>query len=917
MNYHVNGKAFSNQPEAGQCLRTFLRELGWFGVKKGCDAGDCGACTVWLDDTPVHSCITPAFRAAGHQVTTIEGLAQDGTLHPMQQAFLEAPGFQCGFCTAGMIMSSAALSEEARQDLPRFLKGNLCRCTGYHAIEDAIHGVTAVEVDRPGAALGANVGAPAGEAVVTGAARYTMDLDVEGLLHLKLVRSPHAHARVVSIDKGPALAMPGVHEVFTWEDVPRRLYTTAIHDDFRVDPNDTYMLDNVVRFVGQRVAAVLADSEAAAEEGCRRVEIEYETLPAVFDPEEAMRVGAPVVHEKNGDTFIRHPDRNVLLDIHGHIGDVDAGFAEADVVHEATYSAHRVQHAHLETHGSIAWLDDERRLNVRTSSQSPFIAKDKLCYLFSLHPENVRVFCERVGGGFGGKQEVLTEDLCALAALKTGRPVKLEFTREEEFIGSTTRHPMRTTIKLGARRDGTLTAMQLRIVSNTGAYGNHGGETLYHACGESVALYRCPNKKVDAFAVYTHTIPSGAIRGYGLTQTVFAVESAMDELARLIGCDPFELRQRNVVQPGDPMLSLGDEASDAEFGSYGLDQCLTLVRDALTRGNGVAAPPGDEWLVGQGVAFGMHDTAPPTEHRSEARLSLEADGSYLLAIGTCEFGNGTTTQHTQIAASTLGTTTSRVHIVQSDTDRTGFDTGAFASTGTFVAGKAVWLAAEALRDHILDFAAAECAVDRTTAVLDEEAVSNNGVRITLAALFATAERTGHQLKTARKAYGAPRSVAFNVQGFRIAVHRVTAEIVILQSVHAADAGVVINPMQCRGQIEGAVAQGVGWTLYERVVLDEQGQVVNPTFRNYRIPAFADIPRTEVNFAKTHDTIGPLGAKGMGECPINPVAPALANALEDATGVRFRDLPLTPDRIYRPIFERHAGLAVTVGSERPV
>jgi CO/xanthine dehydrogenase Mo-binding subunit len=492
--------------------------------------------------------------------------------------------------------------------------------------------------------------------------------------------------------------------------------------------------------------------------------------------------------------------------------------------------------------------------------------------------------------------------------MKTGRPVQWEFTREEQFVASTYRHPMNVTVKLGAKQDGALTAMQLRIVSNTGAYGNHGGETLYHACSEAVGLYRCPNKKIDAYTVYTNTVPSGAIRGYGLTQTLYAVECAMDELARALEMDPFELRNRNVVVPGDPMISLGEEANDAEIGSYGLDQCMGLVRDALARGNGVAAPS-DDWLVGQGIAYAMHDTAPPTEHRSEARLRLLEDGRYELAIGTAEFGNGTTTQHAQIAAATLGTTVSRIVIIQSDTDRTGFDTGAFASTGTTVAGKAVALAAEALRDRILDFAAADTEVERAMCRLDDDGIICGEVRVPLSDLYQKAEAAGHVLSLSRKGYGSPRSVAFNVHGFRIGVHRVTGEIMILQSVHAADAGTVINPMQLRGQVEGAVAQGVGWALYERIVIDETGKIVNPQFRNYRIPAYADIPRTEIFFADTHDAVGPLGAKGMGECPINPVAPALANAIADATGIRFRDLPFRPDLIYKPIFEKHGAAAL--------
>lgn len=904
MTFHVNGRTYSEEPFAGQCLRTFLRDLGCFGVKKGCDQGDCGACTVWVDGKPVHSCLMPAVRAEDKHVTTIEGLASDGTLHPMQQQFLHAQGFQCGFCTAGMIMTAASLTEDDIQnDLARHLKGNLCRCTGYHAIEDAIHGVATVEQDAPGCSAGTGVGAPAGPLVVTGQARYTMDTAMEGMLHLKVVRSPYAHAKVLSIDTSKAKAVPGVRGVYTWEDVPRRLYTTSIHEDFRVDPNDTYMLDNVARFVGQRMVAVVADTDAAAEEACRQVVIEWEELPAVFDPEEAMQAGAPAVHDKGEDAFIRQPERNILIDVHGTIGDVDAAFASADVIHEGTYTTHRGQHAHLETHGSIAWVDEHGRLNIRTSSQSPFICRDKIAYLFGLGLPDVRVFCERMGGGFGGKQEVLTEDLVSLAAMDTGRPVQWEFTREEQFIGSTYRHPMKVTVKLGATQEGVLTAMQLRIVSNTGAYGNHGGETLYHACSECIGLYRCENKKIDAYAVYTNTVPSGAIRGYGLTQTVYAVESALDELARALEMDPFELRQKNVVRPGEPMLSLGTEISDAEIGSYGLDECVDQVRDALARGNGVNPPNSEDWLVGTGIAYAMHDAAPPTEHRSNAAIELLEDGTYELVSGTAEFGNGTTTQHIQIAATTLGSTANRFHIIQSDTDRTGYDTGAFASTGTFVAGKAVALAAEALRDRILGFAAQVLDVEPGMCRMDGDGVICGEGRMTLADLWQAARDRGIQLGLSRKAYGSPRSVAFNVHGIRLAVHRVSGEIQILQSVHAADAGTVINPMQLRGQVEGAVAQGIGWALYERIVLDDTGKIVNPAFRNYRIPAYADIPRTEIFFADTHDTIGPLGAKGMGECPINPVAPALANALADATGLRFRDMPFRPDLIYKPIYEK--------------
>jgi putative selenate reductase molybdopterin-binding subunit len=892
LDYTINGRRFSATPEPGQCLRTFLRDRLVFGVKKGCDAGDCGACTVWLDGTPVHSCLIPAFRAAGRVVTTIEGLAQDGALHPVQQAFLDAHAFQCGYCTAGMIMTAASLSDAQRADLPHALKGNLCRCTGYRSIADALGGVGEVEADIAGKACGASLPNPFAEAIVTGDARYTMDLAMDGVLHIKVLRSPHAHARIVAIGRDKAMAVPGVVEIFTWEDVPRRLYSTAVHEDHLVDPDDTYILDNVVRFVGQRIAAVVAESEAAAEKACRLIDVTYEILPAVFDPVAAMAPEAPILHHKGGEQ-----KGNIYVDIHGEVGSVADGFKAADAVHEMTYSTSRVQHVHLETHASIAWRGDDGRLHVRTSSQAPFIAQQKLCHLFGLRPRDLHVFTERVGGGFGGKQEMLSEDLCVLATLKTGRPVKWEFTREEQFIGASTRHQMTTKVKLGAKRDGTLTAIEVAVVSNTGAYGNHAGETLAAALGGPLTAYRCSNKKATGYAVYTNMVPGGGFRGYGASQTTFAIESAMDELARLVGMNPFAIRRKNMVRPDDWIESVWKDPSDVSFGSYGLDQCLDLVENALASGGGAPKPAGEVWAEGTGVALAMLDSGPPTEHRSGAQMSLRADGTYHLAVGSTEMGNGSVTSHRQIAASILGARADSVDIINADTDLTPFDTGTFASTGTVVAGQAVALTAAALHDNILEFASRHTGVAPTACRLEDGAVVCGKQQIPLPDLHAAGTKAGHRFEAKRKAYLSPRTVAFNVQGIRLAVHRMTGEIRILHSVHAADIGRRINPMQCRGQIDGAVGMGFGWALTENMVYDTGGAMVNPALRNYRIPAFADVPRSEVLFADTYDKIGPLGAKAQGECAINPVAPAIANALKDATGVRFPHLPFTPDRIF--------------------
>jgi putative selenate reductase molybdopterin-binding subunit len=916
LSFFVNGETHEAAPRPGQCLRTFLRELGWFGVKKGCDAGDCGACTVHLDGKPVHSCLVPAFRAEGRAVTTIEGLAgADGTgLHPMQQAFLEAQGFQCGFCTAGMVMTAVALDQAQRRDLPRALKGNLCRCTGYRAIADAVDGVRHVEQAAPGEACGRNLPAPAGPAVVTGGARYTMDVAIDGLLHMKILRSPHASARILSIDASAALAAPGVVAVLTHHDAPPRHFSTARHELFTDDPDDTLVLDPIIRCIGQRVAAVAAVSEAAAEAARGLIRVSYEILPAVFDPEEAMRPGAPLLHDKPASSRIADPKRNIVAELHSHVGDVDAGFSEADFVHEGVYSVQRVQHAHLETHGCIGWLDADRRLHVRTSSQTPFLTRDALCALFDLPRAKVRVFAERVGGGFGGKQEMLTEDIVTLAVLKTGRPVKLEYTRQEQFSASTSRHPMRIAVKVGARRDGRLTAISMRIVSNTGAYGNHGPGVLFHGSGESVTLYRCENKKIDGYAVYTNNMPSGAFRGYGLSQTNFAIESAMDELARMVGLDPFAFRRLNVVRPGDSLVGDGHGPHDVEFGSYGLDQCLDLVEG---RFDDEPKPRlGDDWLVGRGIAAGMIDTIPPRGHHADCRIRLVDDGRYELFVGTCEFGNGTTTVHRQIASSALATTVDRVRIHQSDTDLVAHDSGAFGSTGTVVAGSATLAAAAALADAIRDFAAARLGVERSACRLADGHVEAGARRISLTELSAAALAAGLPLEGIGHSGGTPRSVAFNVQGFEVAVHRRYGEIRILRSLHAADAGVVVNPMQCRGQIEGGVAQAIGAALYEKLNIDADGKVANPTFRGYHIPTFADSPITEVHFADTFDRIGPLGAKSMSESPYNPVAAALGNAIRDATGLRLYETPFMADELYRCIIERENGSVPATPAARP-
>ena len=579
LKFQINNQSYTETCHPGTTLLTLLRKLGYFGVHRVCDSGDCGACTVWVDDKPIHSCIYPAMRMTNSSVTTIEGISTNDELVPIQQAFLEKQGFQCGYCTPGMIMTAAKLSCTSEEELRLALKGNFCRCTGYQAIIESILSLPTNKHIPPTredvtSCVGQNIPKQDGTAIVTGKASYTADLSPPGLLHLKVVRSPHPHARIRNINTEKASSLPGVVAIFTHEDVPRIPYTTAGHAEPVPDPLDHYLLDNKVRFVGDRVAAVVAESSMIAAQACQLVEVDYEILPHVIDPTQAMQGGAIIIHDEPESRQIPDREHNISGQIFIESGDVEQAFSQADLIVENTYHLPAVQHVHLEPHVTTSWLDNDGTLVVRSSTQVPFHCQRLLSEIFDIPKEKIRVYKPQIGGGFGNKQEILSEDLCTLATLKTGKPVQWEFTRNEEFTATNSRHAMTIKVKTGVKADGTILAQDMDIVGNTGAYGNHGQTVVFLAGYIPLGLYRCPNKRFKGFAVYTNTMPAGAFRGYGATQGTFAMESQIDEIAKELNIDPIEIRQKNLICPGD-IINVGRSEDHFNLiGSYAVKRML-------------------------------------------------------------------------------------------------------------------------------------------------------------------------------------------------------------------------------------------------------------------------------------------------------------------------------------------------------
>jgi putative selenate reductase molybdopterin-binding subunit len=748
-----------------------------------------------------------------------------------------------------------------------------------------------------------------GIGLVTGTAKFTDDMFFKNLLHAKIMGSPHAHARILDIDTSEAEKLPGVVIVLTHKNVPRVAHTTAGQGFPEPSPYDAFMFDTKVRFVGDRVACVAAETPEIAEQAIKLIKVKYEPLKAVFHVREAVKDGAPIIHDEPDADGIHDRKHNIAAHYDVEIGNLANGLKEADFVVEDEFETQYAQHCPLEPHVCIGYLDDNHRIVLRTATQVPWHARRIVAQCLQIPVNQIRVIKPRIGGGFGSKQEIILEDLCALITTRTRRPVKIEYTRREEFIASRTRDPSIVKMTIGVKKDGTFTAMDQKVTSWTGAYGTHSLTLLTNVGSKTLPLYRCKNVRFWGDSVYTNLPITGAYRGYGATQGAFAIEQMMDIIADKLGIDPIELRKKNHIQKGEtnPVFSAlgeGKEGHDNPIESCGLDECLDRgaaaigwkkkhrlyqKRNANThirRGIGMAA-----LMQGSGIA-GID--------MASARIKMNEDASFNLLMGATDLGTGSDTVLAQIAAQTLAITTDKILTYSSDTDMTPFDKGAYASSTTYVSGGAVKRAAEACRDKIFKVAAEMIKEDVADLFCENATVVSRktGKKVPYQNIISRSLYGQNQFQIDGEAshlsYVSPPPFAAHFA--EVEVDMETGEVRVLDYVAAVDCGVAINPKLAEGQMEGAALNGLSYALCEEMVFDERGRMLNPSFFDYRLFSSLDAPKIRTILVETYEPTGPFGAKSIAEIGINGPLPAIANAIYDACGVRMKKAPFTPERV---------------------
>ena len=923
----INGSTVAVEAPDEISLLDLLREyLHITSPKKGCDIGVCGACVVIVDGKPHESCRLKAREAIGKRIETVEGLAQNGELHPIQEGFLKAHGFQCGICTSGFLMSAKALLDRnpkpTVEEICRALKRNICRCTGYQQIIEAVlyasgqlkeedFGKGRFHIVRYEGEetknlpwrnwkfhfVGRSHPQVWGRSRVDGSAKYTADHFFPNMLHGVTVRAPYPSARVLEIDTSEAEKMPGVVRVLTWRDVPgENAYGKRIRDQ------PVFVKDRV-RMNGDPVALVLAETREQAKRAAEKVRVRYEPLPAVLDPEEAMKPDAPKVHEKG----------NILYHYHLEKGDVEAGFREADIVLERVYETQPQDHAPIEPEAAVAYYAEDGKLTVISPGQSVFFDRLNIIRALGIPKQDVRCVQPAIGAAYGKREDIYAQIHAALGTFLTGRPVKIEWTREETMRCTTKRTRQRTYLKMGLTRDGKIVAFRAKVIGDAGAYASWSPNIMRKAGVLVSGPYEIPNVWVDSYAVYTNTTFTGATRGFGAAETNFCTESFMDEAAHELGMDPMEFRLKNALRKGARTATdmVMDYTVPLEFcireaaRVFGWEDCRKEPRkigDHLYRGFGMAAM----WY-GIGFGVGIEDT-------TECIMEIHEDGHVTFYVGTVDYGNQSNTTFTLIASEVLGIPPSWITVVNADSDRTPNCGSTVATKQTYTTGNAVLRAALRIREDLLYVGSRLLRVPSETLDLENGWIVDRRnparrLRIPEAARrlreFGRPRRRvgrfkAHELtapldpKTGRGRAWYP--LAFGAHMAEVEVNTKTGKVRVRRLVCAHHVGRVLNPASCRGQIVGGAMMGLGFALYEDADFGEDGAPRATNFDRYRLPRITDLPDIQVVAVELDERTGPFGAIGVGEPPTIPVAAAVANAVADAIGVRIRRLPLTPRRV---------------------
>lgn len=923
-----------------------------------------------------------------------QGWRTTSGLHRLQEEFIASGAIQCGFCTPAMLLASKELLDRnanpTEDEVREAFSGILCRCTGYKKPVQAVLRTVAAARGEDLEPIGERLPPPkdffgdgprtpfgdesspadsqgnrfeAGEVIapaqvmpkieitpeteawqrvgkpekkvdalklVQGKPAFAADFERRGMLIAKVLHSPVAHAWIKNIDKSKAEELPGVAAVLTWQDIPRVVYSTAGQSDPIPGPLDSFSLDKKVRFVGDRVAFVAAESEEIALKALALIEVEYEKLEPVLDMEQSLLPGAPIIHdEPEYVNFAEsNPAKNLAAEIRINIGDVESGFAEADYLFEGEYEVPKVQQAHIEPHVTITYWDEDDRLVINSSTQVPFHARRQLAPVLGLPVKRIRVIKPRIGGGFGGKQEILSEDVAAHLTIATGRPVIYEYTREEEFIAARSRHPMHIKMKTGVKADGTITANAMYALSDTGAYGGHALTVTGNTGHKSMALYvgdgeyrKSPNIRFYADIVYTNHPPSGAYRGYGVPQGFWAVERHMEKIAQELNLDPIDFRVKNALrqgemQPFSTAWSEGREPRPEMIETCALEQCVQQGKAALgwdqKYGNSDwQAIPGEPHLRrGVGAALVMQGTAIPYLDMGGASIKMNDDASFNLLVGATDLGTGSDTVLAQMAAEVLGVAVDDIIVYSSDTDFTPFDKGAYASSTTYISGAAVVRAAEAAALRIKLRAASMFSnqpnggsfAPGDIELINHQAVAPDGRAISLAdiALDTLHHSDQEQIMGIGSFVSPVAPPPFAAQFAEVTVDLETGQVVVDKLVMAVDSGVIINPLTASGQIEGGMTQALGYAVSEEMVYDEAGIPRETDLRDYHIFHAHEMPELTTIFVETFEPSHPFGVKAVAEIPMDGVAPAVGNAVFDAVGVNIDSNPITPEKVWRQI-----------------